>query len=187
MHEKDHHDDPSRVIPLLGAELGLLARELIGAGFRVVDAWGPVQMAVAQLLLERDGTRVLFDTERGVADVVLERDGRRTDFGTAVAAWACSPGSDGRPHDADFLPWGLTPASADLRAAQLAAYGVAVCEWFSEADPGVIDFVKAESAAIFVWSRRETTSKPAAAPEMVAARYREALARYFGDSSSDRQ
>lgn len=183
----DHHNDPLRVIPVLEAELRPLARELLGAGFMVVEAWGPVQMAVASLLLERDETRVLFDAERGMTSVILTRGKRRVWLGAAVAAWARSPAADSRPHAAGLTPWPLISTfSWDFRVyrreglAQLATYGLAVCEWFCEADLGTIDAVESETRALDAWSPPHTRNTPAVTPELVAARYRDALDRYFG-------
>ncbi|WP_152631137.1 hypothetical protein [Agreia bicolorata] len=67
-------------------------------------------------------------------------------------------------------------------SAQLRTYGLAVCEWFSEADMGAIDAVEAESQAIVAWSKRHSKNKPPVSPELLATRYREALDRYFGSS-----
>lgn len=186
MSDLVHHNDPALVIPVIEGELQALARELLAAGFVVVDAWGPVQMAVAALLLERDGTRVLFDAERGMTSVMLSRDERRTWLGTAIAAWARSPASDGRPNAADLTPWPLISTfSWDTRGyrseelAQQARYGLAVCTWFASADPGAIDAVKAETRALDSSPRRPTREKPATTAALVGARYTDALDRYF--------
>lgn len=101
------HNDPELVIPTIEAELQPLARELLGAGFAVIEAWGPVQMACAGLLLERDGTQVLFDAERGMTSAHLIRDGRNIWLGAAVAAWARSSNGDGEPNVPGFTPWSL--------------------------------------------------------------------------------
>ncbi|CAD6010367.1 conserved protein of unknown function [Agreia sp. COWG] len=187
----DHHNDPSRVIPVLEAELRPLAHDLLGAGFTVVDAWGPEQMAVAKLLLERDETRVLFDAERGMTSVILTRGERRVWLGAAIAAWARSPAADGRFHAADLMPWPLISTfSWDFGAyhreglAQQAMHGLAVCEWFSEADLGAINAVESETRALDSWSPPHTRNTPAMTPELVAARYRDALDRYFGSAAA---
>jgi hypothetical protein len=188
MDETLHHNDPERVIPTIEAELRPLAHELLAAGFEVVDAWGPVQMAVASLLLERDGTRVLFEAERGFSSVLLTRDGRSTWLGAALAAWARCPGTDGRPHAADLTLWSqISTFSWDMRVhrgaglAQQATYGMAVCDWLPDADLGAIDAVEAESRVLRDWAHR---MKKDATPDLVAARYRDALDRYFADRAS---
>jgi hypothetical protein len=183
-----HHNDPERVIPTIEAELRPLVHELLAAGFEVVDASGPVQMAVANLLLERGGTRVLFEAERGFSSVRLTRDERSTWLGAALAAWARCPGSDGRPHAADLTPWSqISTFSWDMRVhrsaglEQQATYGMAVCDWLPDADLGAIDAVEAETGVLFAWPQR---MKKDATPDLVAARYRDALDRYFASRST---
>lgn len=184
-----HHNDPALVIPTLEGELQGLARDLLGAGYAVVDAWGPVQMAVASLLLERDGTRVLFDAERGMTSVMLSRGDRRTWLGAAIAVWARSPASDGRPNAAHLTPWPLISTSTwSTRVfrgeglAQQARYGPAVCAWYASADPGAIEVVEAETRALVAGPRRPEEEKPAATAARVGARYAKALDRYFASS-----
>jgi hypothetical protein len=189
MHEDDHHGDPERVIPVLDVVLRPLARDLIGVGFTVEDAFGPVQMAVATLLLQRDGIQVLFDTERGMTLVSLIRGGRRIGLTTALAAWADSPKADGRPHMPDFVPWALISTfTKELRVygriglEQAVEYGVTVCDWLPDADLGAVDAVESETRAISAWVRHTTKDLSAVTPELLAARYRDAVDRSFGRS-----
>jgi hypothetical protein len=181
-----HHNAPEQVIPTIEAELQPLARELLDSGFVVVEAWGPVQMACAGLLLERDGVQVLFDAERGMTSANLIHDGRSVWLGTAVAAWARSSKIDGELNAPGFIPWSLISLSTwdtrEYRAAgsqQQTTYGLAVCDWFPHADLGAIDAVQAERDALNVVFRSIARPTPEATAEMVAARYADALDRYF--------
>lgn len=185
------HNDPERVIPTIEAELRPLARELLIAGFAVVDAVGPVQMACASLVLERDGTQVLFDAERGMSEVILIRGERRVWLGTAVAAWARSSTADGRVNAASLLPWSLiSHVTWDTRTyrskglTQQSMYGMAVCEWFSHADSGAIDAVEAETSVLDTLSRSLASQTTEAAAEIVAVRYADALDRYFASQNA---
>lgn len=180
------HNDPELVIPTIEAELQPLARELLGAGFAVIEAWGPVQMACAGLLLERDGTQVLFDAERGMTSAHLIRDGQNIWLGAAVAAWARSSNGDGEPNVPGFTPWSVISLftweqreNRKAGAQQETRYGLAVCAWFANADLGAIDAVEAERRALDASSRSIARPTPEETAEVVAARYADALDRYF--------
>ncbi|NRQ51374.1 hypothetical protein [Aeromicrobium stalagmiti] len=73
MTDPQDHGDPGRVIPTLDHEGQLLAQHLLASGFRTVSAWGPVQMAVAHLRLQRGDLVVDLDTERGVTAIAVRR------------------------------------------------------------------------------------------------------------------
>lgn len=190
------HNDPERVIPTIEAELRPLVRELLGAGFVVIEAWGPAQMACVGLLLERDGTQVHFDAERGMTAVDLIRDGRSVWLGVALAAWArCSPATGEanavEVNAADLVPWSLigllTWETREYRRhglEQQARYGLAVCDWFPHADLGAIDAVEAEKRALDTRSRSVAPQTPAETAEMVAARYADALDRYVAGQTA---
>jgi hypothetical protein len=190
-----HHNDPELVIPTIEAELQPLARELLAAGFAVIEAWGPVQMACAGLLLERDGTQVLFDAERGMTSARLIRSDRDVWLGVAVAAWARSSNGDGEQNVPGFTPWSLISLFAweqrEYRKAgsqQQTRYGSAVCDWFAHADLGAIDAVEAERRALDASSRSIARPTPEQTAEVVAARYADALDRYFtGHNGTDAQ
>ncbi len=102
-----------------------LIRTLMGRGSPVIEAFGPVQMAVYGLTVQHGGWDVIMHSERGFPDwVVIRRtnsslppgDGFRP-LGLAVFAWA-------RAHGAPFRL--TSPTDFDH---ELAAYGPDALDW----------------------------------------------------------
>jgi len=111
-----------------------LAREMLGERFEVVEAWGPVQMAVAHLELARDGQHVEWHTERGFADAVRVRDAATPALEVALAvatiAWARSTDARGMPRGPEVeVPRGVADADAVVRSNWRA-----VLDWLPTAD-----------------------------------------------------
>src|SRR5690606_11637009 len=93
--------DVHRVLAHLAGEqpeAAQLARSLVDRGDLVVEAWGPLQMAVYHLVVRHGSWDVMFRSERGFADAVSVARPKppRTPWesyrplGLAVLAWARS-------------------------------------------------------------------------------------------------
>ncbi|MFB2583759.1 hypothetical protein [Herbiconiux liukaitaii] len=185
----EKHDDPARVLATIESGAREIVLPLLDSGFTVKEAWGPVQMAVASLLLERDGTEVLFDAERGLTGVYLTHAGRRTWLSIAIYAWACSPAPDARVRVPGFVPWSLIAAHSwgtrgfrDLGQEQTRTYGVPAIEWLPQADAGLLDTIEHELSSRSTARSTPKDEDPDTTAARLAARYEQAVARYLGDA-----
>ena len=119
------------------SEAAQLARHLLAAGWGVRVFWGPEQMDVWQLTVQRGEWFVRFGVERGRSDGVLV--GRSdatvpgwnesTSLGYAIFAWA-------RAHEVPFP----LDHPGDVRHA-IAEYGPAALDWLAEGNASALERV----------------------------------------------
>ena|GEM_PF-3094970 len=146
-----HHLNVERVLPGLEPGFAEQVLLLLSRGFGVVDAWGPVQMSVCGVVLERESLAVRFDSERGMTSVMLEYHGYRVYQLDATLAWARSAGAAGRERVPGYFPGGYHLVALGRRNADIVEamrsdnqYLADVCEWFSTHDRRLTEWTAAE-------------------------------------------
>lgn len=148
MESVPHHRDPTRVLKYLETGFREGVRDLIGRGFVVEDAWGPVQMGVAGIVLQRGDLRITFDAERSLTSVKVKAGDREAWFPDVGLAWSRSAGTDGKPRRPGFYPQQWVPVMLNYieRWLEWQAHdnqNVAdVCEWFPNCDPGALELIR---------------------------------------------
>ncbi|WP_420111497.1 hypothetical protein [Pseudactinotalea sp.] len=114
-------------------DTGELARSLLERGGLVIEAWGPLQMAVYHLEVRRGNWEVMFHSERGHVEAAsFRRAGPPTrekcrPIGLAVLAWA-------RSHDVTFRLETLADLDQDL-----AAHGADALDWLDAGNEPVVE------------------------------------------------
>lgn len=158
-------DDSTRVLDYFDEtqpDAAGFARALIARGGTITELWGPLQMSVWNLVIERGAWRVTLHSERGFGDWPVvsarteadPREARRYPAGLVVFVWA-------RAHEVPFRVDRVEGFNHDL-----AAHGCDAMDWLDSAGPGMLDGAYAE------WARQPhiSTELPAdAQAEMWAA------------------
>ncbi|WP_134321697.1 hypothetical protein [Cumulibacter soli] len=142
------------------------ARSLLNRGGLVIEAFGPVQMAVHHLRIQYKNWYVVFHGERGRVEAVALRraTARRTaaenywPIGLAVLAWARSQGV---PFRLDRLE------SLDH---DLAAHGIDALDWLDDGNEPVLERLYAvwRDGQRIIWSTTENLHDPQLAADALA-------------------
>ena len=118
------------------ADAAAFARHLLDAGAVVRSLWGPVQMDVRELTLQRGDMIVRFGVERGFSDGVLigradaGDDANLRPIALAVFAWARANGIPLQLDDPDRIE------------ADLIAVGIAAIDWVGAGNDDIVTRVR---------------------------------------------
>ena len=165
-----HHLDLERVLPGLEPGLAEQVHVMVASGFEVIDAWGPVQMAVCGLVLKRESLEVVFDSERNKTAVRISHHEYAVNHLDATLAWARTPDASGSEPVPGYYPGGYCLVGLDRPWAANEAvmrsdnqYLAQVCEWFSTHDHRLTQWTS--SARAQKWEYR----RPGVSPEQLHA------------------